>query len=301
LILYTKLYILSKIQQFCIEISYVTTKEENIFRLLPAEKRRSANMNKQIIFSAAAIIAFAACSDDKSSTPSTGTELTEKEVVSLSEADIAFMTEALNANGNNTAIISNDAIDLHDSSLTQEPVIMQSPVRHTFTTQKNVVFSEINNQGTCWVNLYNEENGISFYKSMQETIPGSTTILQLNDERTILLKENEGSLYRQDLLYKTNAGKLDRCIADSIAFISECNEKGGIYKIYSKECSPQTTLEASCIAKVSNETTLKTIANTLKAECEAFVTNLPEAEPIPTVHCQGDSENGMTCDTTWNQ
>ena len=119
--------------------------------------------------------------------------------------------------------------------------------------------------------------------------------------RILLLKENEGSLYRQDLLYKTNAGKLDRCIADSIAFISECNEKGGIYKIYSKECSPQTTLEASCIAKVSNETTLKTIANTLKAECEAFVTNLPEAEPIPTVHCQGDSENGMTCDTTWNQ
>ena len=91
-----------------------------------------------------------------------------------------------------------------------------------------------------------------------------------------------------------------RTITGAVNFLMDI-KRGKEREIYSKECSPQTTLEASCIAKVSNETTLKTIANTLKAECESFVTNLPEAEPIPTVHCQGDTENGMTCDTTWNQ
>ena len=57
----------------------------------------------------------------------------------------------------------------------------------------------------------------------------------------------------------------------------------------------------SCVAKISSHTELRSIANTLKSECETFIANLPEADVLPTVHCQGDTENGMVCDTTQNE
>ena len=161
------------------------------------------------------------------------------------------------------------------------------------------MYNEIKSNGSCWVNLYNQEDGISFYKSKKEKVSGYSTILDQYDDATILLKENEGSLYIQDLHYKTFAGKTELCVADSIAYVAECNEKGGIYRIYNEGCG--TSLEMSCVAKVSSQTELRAIANTFKGECETFIANLPEAEPLPTVQCQGDTENGMACDTTWNE
>ena len=255
-------------------------------------------MNKKIIISAAAIIALAACSEDKGAVSTVGTEpSTEAPVTaekSLSDADIAFMNGMLDFFGSSSKAVVSD--DVNDVTPTDDPTLTLSPVLFTFTTGKEVVYNEIKANGSCWVNLYNQEDGISFYKSKKEKVPGYSTILDQYDDATILLKENEGSLYMQDLHYKTFAGKTELCVADSIAYVAECNEKGGVYRIYNEGCG--TTLEMSCVAKVSGQTELRAIANTFKGECETFVANLPEAEELPTVHCQGDTENGMACDTT---
>ena len=260
-------------------------------------------MNKKIIISAAAIIALAACSEDKGAASTVGTDpSTEASVTaekSLSDADIAFMNGMLDSFGRSKKAVVSDDVNLDEAVPTDEPTLTLSPVLFTFTTEKEVVYNQIKSNGSCWVNLYSQENGISFYRSKKEKIPGYSTILDQYDDATILLKENEGSLYMQDLHYKTFAGKTELCVADSIAFVAECNEKGGIYRIYNDGCG--TTLEMSCVAKVSGQTKLRAIANTFKGECETFVANLPEAEPLPTVQCQGDTENGMVCDTTWNE
>lgn len=248
-------------------------------------------MNKRIIISAAAVIALAACSEDKGAGTSVGIDSTAE---TLSDADIAFMNSMLDSFGSsNKAVVSDDVVP------TDEPTPTLSPVLFTFTTEKEVVYNEIKSNGSCWVNLYNQEDGISFYKSKKEKVPGYNTILDQYDDATILLKENEGSLYIQDLHYKTFAGKTELCVADSMAYVTECSEKGGIYRIYNEGCG--TSLEMSCVAKVSSQTELRAIANTFKGECETFIANLPEAEELPTVHCQGDTENGMVCDTTWNE
>ena len=253
-------------------------------------------MNKRIIISAAAVIALAACSEDKGAGTSVGTDSTAE---TLSDADIAFMNSMLDSFGSSNKAVVSDDIILDEVVPTDEPTLTLSPVLFTFTTGKEVVYNEIKSSGSCWVNLYDEEKGISFYKSKKEKIPGYSTILDQYDDATILLKENEGSLYMQDLHYKTFAGKTELCVSDSIAYVAECSEKGGIYRIYNEGCG--TTLEMSCVAKVSSQTELRTIANTFKDECESFIANLPEAEELPTVHCQGDTENGMVCDTTWNE
>ncbi|WP_295678479.1 hypothetical protein [uncultured Fibrobacter sp.] len=251
-------------------------------------------MNKRIIISAAAVIALAACSEDKGAGTSVGIDSTAE---TQSDADIAFMNSMLDSFGNSSKSVVSD--DGNEVTPTDEPTLPLSPVLFTFTTEKEVVYSEIKSNGSCWVNLYNQEDGISFYKSKKETIPGYSTILEQYDDATILLKENEGSLYMQDLHYKSFAGRTELCEADSIAFVAECNEKGGVYRIYNEGCS--NTLEMSCVAKVSSQTELRAIANTFKGECETFIANLPEAEELPAVHCQGDTENGMACDTTWNE
>lgn len=260
-------------------------------------------MNKKIIISAAAIIALAACSEDKGAASTVGTDpSTEASVTaekSLSDADIAFMNGMLDSFGSRSKAVVSDDIILDEVVPTDEPTLTLSPVLFTFMTEKEVVYNEIKPNGSCWVNLYNQEDGISFYKSKKEKVPGYNTILDQYDDATILLKENEGALYVQDLHYKTFAGKAELCVADSIAFVTECNEKGGVYRIYNEGCG--NTLEMSCVAKVSSQTELKTIANTFKGECETFIANLPEAEVPPTVFCQGDTENGMVCDTTWNE
>lgn len=253
-------------------------------------------MNKRIIISAAAVIALAACSEDKGAGTSVGTDSTAE---TLSDADIAFMNSMLDSFGSRSKAVVSDDIILDEVVPTDEPTLTLSPVLFTFTTGKEVVYNEIKSNGSCWVNLYDEEKGISFYKSKKEKVPGYSTILDQYDDATILLKENEGSLYMQDLHYKTFAGKAELCVSDSIAFVAECNEKGGIYRIYNDGCG--ASLEMSCVAKVSSQTELRTIANTFKGECESFIANLPEAEELPTVHCQGDTENGMVCDTTWNE
>ncbi len=253
-------------------------------------------MNKRIIISAAAVIALAACSEDKGAGTSVGIDSTAE---TLSDADIAFMNSMLDSFGSsNKAVVSDDVV-LDEVVPTDEPTLTLSPVLFTFTTEKEVVYNEIKSNGSCWVNLYNQEDGISFYKSKKEKVSGYSTILDQYDDATILLKENEGSLYIQDLHYKTFAGKTELCVADSIAYVAECNEKGGIYRIYNEGCG--TSLEMSCVAKVSSQTELRAIANTFKGECETFIANLPEAEELPSVHCQGDTENGMVCDTTWNE
>ena len=262
-------------------------------------------MNKKIIICAAAIIALAACSEDKGAASTVGTDpSTETSVTaekSLSDADIAFMNGMLDSFGRSKKAVVSDDVNLDEAVPTDEPTLTLSPVLFTFTTEKEVVYNQIKSNGSCWVNLYSQENGISFYRSKKEKIPGYSTILDQYDDATILLKENEGSLYMQDLHYKSFAGKTELCVADSITFVSDCNEKGGIYRIYNNGCSSETILEASCVAKISNQTTLESVANSLKSECEAFVANLPEAEVPPTVLCQGDTENGMVCDTTWNE
>ena len=260
-------------------------------------------MNKKIIISAAAIIALAACSEDKGAASTVGTDpSTEASVTaekSLSNADIAFMNGMLDSFGRSKKAVVSDDVNLDEAVPTDEPTLTLSPVLFTFTTEKEVVYNQIKSNGSCWVNLYSQENGISFYRSKKEKIPGYSTILDQYDDATILLKENEGSLYMQDLHYKSFAGKTELCVADSIAYVAECNEKGGVYRIYNEGCG--TTLEMSCVAKVSGQTELRAIANTFKGECETFIANLPEADVLPTVHCQGDTENGMVCDTTQNE
>ena len=263
-------------------------------------------MNKRIVVSFAAVIALAACSEDKGTVSSVGIDSTaEASSVKntagepLSDADIAFMNSMLDSFGSRSKAVVSDDIILDEVVPTDEPTLALSPVLFTFTTEKEVVYNQIKSNGSCWVNLYSQENGISFYKSKKEKIPGYSTILDQYDDATILLKENEGSLYMLDLHHKTFAGKTELCVADSIAYVAECNEKGGIYRAYNDGCG--STLEMSCVAKVSSQTELRTIANTFKGECESFIANLPEAEELPTVHCQGDTENGMACDTTWNE
>ena len=253
-------------------------------------------MNKRIILSDAAVIALAACSEDKGAGTSVGIDSTAE---TLSDADIAFMNSMLDSFGSRSKAVVSDDIILDEVVPTDEPTLALSPVLFTFTTEKEVVYNEIKSNGSCWVNLYNQEDGISFYKSKKEKVSGYSTILDQYDDATILLKENEGSLYVQDLHYKTFAGKTELCVSDSIAYVAECSEKGGIYRIYNEGCG--TSLEMSCVAKVSSQTELRAIANTFKGECETFIANLPEAEELPTVHCQGDTENGMVCDTTWNE
>ena len=253
-------------------------------------------MNNTIIIFAATIITLAACSDNK------GSESTiESDVEILSDADSTYMKEMLNSFGSPSNAIIIDDLNLDEVTPTDEPISQVSPIVYTFTTTKKIVYSQITSTGSCWVNTYNEENGISFYKAKKEQVPDNNTILEQSDNATIFLKENEGSLYKQDLHYKLYAGNIDYCVADSTAFVSECKGKGGIYKIYNKGCSSEGYLEASCVAKISNQTSLESIANTLKEECEAFVAELSEAEPIPTVYCQGDTENGLVCDTTRNE
>ncbi|WP_290945729.1 hypothetical protein [Fibrobacter sp.] len=261
-------------------------------------------MNKRIVVSFAAVIALAACSEDKGTVSSVGIDSTAEAASvkntagdPLSDADIVFMNSMLDSFGSRNKAVLFD--DVNNVTPTDEPTLTLSPVLFTFTTEKDVVYNEIKSNGSCWVNLYNEENGISFYKSKKEKISGYSTILDQYDDATILLKENEGSLYMQDLHYKSFAGKTELCVSDSIAFVTECNEKGGAYKIYSGGCG--TSLEMSCVAKISSHTELRSIANTLKSECETFIANLPEADVLPTVHCQGDTENGMVCDTTQNE
>lgn len=261
-------------------------------------------MNKRIVVSFAAVIALAACSEDKGTVSSVGIDSTaEASSVKntagepLSDADIVFMNSMLDSFGSRHKAVLSD--DVNDVTPTDEPTLTLSPVLFTFTTEKDVVYNKIKSNGSCWVNLYNEENGISFYKSKKEKISGYSTILDQYDDATILLKENEGSLYMQDLHYKSFAGKTEVCVSDSIAYVAECNEKGGVYRIYNEGCG--TTLEMSCVAKVSGQTELRAIANTFKGECETFIANLPEADVLPTVHCQGDTENGMVCDTTQNE
>ena len=259
-------------------------------------------MNKKIIISAAAIIALAACSEDKGAASTVGTEPSTEATVSaeksLSDADIAFMNGMLDSFGSSSKAVVSDDVSLDEVVPTDEPTLTLSPVLFTFTTEKEVVYNEIKANGSCWVNLYDEENGISFYKSQREKVPGYSVIREEFNNTTILFKENEGSLYRQDLYYKHFAGKTELCVTDSIASVAECSEKGGIYRIYNDGCG--TSFQMSCVTKVSNQAELRPIANTLKGECEAFIANLPEAESLPTVQCQGDTENGMVCDTTWN-
>lgn len=261
-------------------------------------------MNKRIVVSFAAVIALAACSEDKGTVSSVGIDSTaEASSVKntagepLSDADIVFMNSMLDSFGSRHKAVLSD--DVNDVTPTDEPALTLSPVLFTFTTEKEVVYNEIKANGSCWVNLYDEENGISFYKSQREKVPGYSVIREEFNNTTILFKENEGSLYRQDLYYKHFAGKTELCVTDSIASVAECSEKGGIYRIYNDGCG--TSFQMSCVTKVSNQAELRPIANTLKSECETFIANLPEADVLPTVHCQGDTENGMVCDTTQNE
>lgn len=253
-------------------------------------------MNKKLIISTAAIFAFVACSEDSGNVSSAETS-TATEV--LSEADAAFMKSLLKASGEGK--VASDGIDFDEASPTDEQTLGISPAAVSpFTTEAEIVYSEINDAGSCWVNMYKAENGISYSKSKKEKLPGSRTILEHSDDTHILLKENEGSLFRQNLLYKSYAGNAELCKADSVTFVSECNKKGGIYEIYSKGCSEANPFEASCVMKVPNDTKLEFIASAFQEECESFVTNLPEVEALSTITCQGDTENGMVCDTTRN-
>ncbi|NLO22936.1 MAG: hypothetical protein GX116_01180 [Fibrobacter sp.] len=262
------------------------------------------SMNKRIVFFAVAVIALVACSESKSSGVSVGTEPSVKTSSiknavgeTSSDAEIAFMNNMLDSFARSHGAVVSDEIG--EATPTDGATISLSPVLFDFATKKEVLFNEIKSNGSCWVNLYDEENGISFYKSKREGIPGYNTILEESDDARILFKENEGSLYRQDWRYKDFAGKREVCVADSIAFVSECNEKNGVYRVYNGDCG--ASLEMSCVVKVSSQTELRSIANKLKNECEKFIADLPEAKNMPTVHCQGDTENGMVCDTTWNK
>ena len=153
-------------------------------------------MNNTIIIFAATIITLAACSDNK------GSESTiESDVEILSDADSTYMKEMLNSFGSPSNAIIIDDLNLDEVSPTDEPISQVSPIVYTFTTTKKIVYSQITSTGSCWVNTYNEENGISFYKAKKEQVPDNNTIPEQSDNATIFLKENEGSLYKQDLHY----------------------------------------------------------------------------------------------------
>ena len=84
-------------------------------------------MNKRIIISAAAVIALAACSEDKGAGTSVGTDSTAE---TLSDADIAFMNSMLDSFGSsNKAVVSDDVVTdeetTDDETTTEEETVTE--------------------------------------------------------------------------------------------------------------------------------------------------------------------------------
>ena len=145
-------------------------------------------MNKRIIISAAAVIALAACSEDKGAGTSVGTDSTAE---TLSDADIAFMNSMLDSFGSSNKAVVSDDIILDEVVPTDEPTLTLSPVLFTFTTGKEVVYNEIKSSGSCWVNLYDEEKGIVFTRLVYKAF-----LCEGQNEKNILLQEDEHSEYQ---------------------------------------------------------------------------------------------------------
>lgn len=244
-------------------------------------------MKKKFLFIVAMIFALDACSDKNAVDAST-----EKNgsLEKLSDADVDFMKTMLGEFGNGQIV--SDGVNLDGVVPTEGSSPSVSPAAvNPFKTEPEIVFSDFKSTGSCWMNVYKDEKGIYYSKSVKGDNPGEDS-----DDALISLGKNEESLYKLEghfKLYSENAIK--RCETDSIAFVKECNENGGFYKIYNKGCFAGS-FEVACVSKVSANTKLETIADSLKSECEAFVAELPDENVMPGEQCVGDTGHGLVCD-----
>ncbi|MCQ2092276.1 MAG: hypothetical protein MJY85_06310 [Fibrobacter sp.] len=244
-------------------------------------------MKKKFLLIVAMIFALDACSDNNSVEASAEAKDSSEK---LSDADVSFMKTMLGESGYSQVV--SDGVNLDDAVPTEGGSLSASPAAvNSFKTEPESAFSELRSTGSCWVNVYKEENGIYYSKSVKGDNPGEDS-----DDALVYLRENEDSLYKFEShfkLYSENA--VERCEADSIAFVKTCNENGGLYKMYNRGCSAGS-FEATCVTKVSANTKLETIADSLKSECETFVAELPEENVMPGEQCVGDTRHGLVCD-----
>jgi len=241
-------------------------------------------MNKKYYMIAViVIIALAACSDEEI----VGNSVDPNALAELSERDIYFMDSVLHAYG--PTVYLNNSFD--DPGLVYN-ITTPSPVSYSFKTEKEVYYYYLNQGSTdgCSVNIYKDEPGVQKMKFPR----GGSNIL------AILLKEFEGSQFIHYLWssYYGFERPTGECSADSLAFIANCNSLGGSLASYSEGCITEK-LEMICIAKIQETLYLEDLAKPLIEECENFVDTLPEPEVEPTIICQGTTEGGMVCDTTW--
>ena len=89
------------------------------------------------------------------------------------------------------------------------------------------------------------------------------------------------------------------CTVESDAFAKECEGLGGYYKLEEKSCQ-KGYVEAACSYKVTDkDEAQKNFEEKAIANCKDFESTHPD-EVIPSVYCEGSSEGGMKCDTTYS-
>lgn len=240
-------------------------------------------MYKKFTLSIAAAIALSACSDDNSIDST------------LENADTVYMNSLLDALESQSTI--SDNVNLDEAKPTEQPTLKPTSVLISFKTENTPIYEKSTANGSCWVNMYKSENGISYSINKNEKIENSSTIFSNSDDATIVLKEHDGSTYKQDSHFKLPAGNVENCQKDSSKYVSECKENGGLFKVYNKGCVQDGHLEISCVTKVSSLIKIEDIAKELKNNCEEFMDALPKADQQPAEHCQGNSDEGIICET----
>lgn len=239
-------------------------------------------MNKKILITAtAAMLAFVACSDDKTA----GAAVEGNAAADLTGSEKAYMDSLLNSFGS-VGSVSDGTGDVTTPSTSIEV----SPVLYYFKSESDRIYKDqIVSKGICYVDLNAEEQGATIAKSRGSYEDHITTVL---------LREHEGAFYKQDLYYSLNT-KPEDCKTDGAAFVSACEENGGLSKIYGN-CAEGTLFESSCVVKITDETSLNSIAGELVKECKSHmeeVSLMDDPEKINGEYCQGDTENGMTCES----
>ena len=89
------------------------------------------------------------------------------------------------------------------------------------------------------------------------------------------------------------------CAAESDALAEECGARGGYYKLKEESCQ-KGSLDAACSYKVTDkDEAKKNFQGKAIANCKDFESSHPE-EVIPSVYCEGSSDGGVKCDTTYS-
>lgn len=251
-------------------------------------------------------VALIACSDDSSSHAGGAVEdtnpvanndslsdslqgggFTEAEIAVIDSIVAANMVSPASSNSFSTDGIDLDTVEVTPSSATSSS---RSKIDEAYRWEdRENVYTFHNNGNVNYCAVFASEINQGLFQTQSEKGGSGYVIFEI-------LETELGTLAMEYMHY--SRWGMD-CAAESDALAEECGAQGGYYKLKEENCQ-SGSLDAACTYKITDkDEAKKNFQGKSIANCKDFESSHPE-EVIPSVYCEGLSEGGVKCDTSYS-